>query len=254
MLGYRQFGSGYNHIVMVHDWFSDSTSYDALMPYLNTRENKYTLVDLRGYGKSKSIQGECALMEATQDILMLLDHLKIEKAYLVGHSMSGQIVQYFAAKHSDRVKGLVAIAPISPAGSPVPDDVLAFLEDAAKSNDDSARQIVHFMTGQRYSDSVAEWKLRQWRETSIPQARVGYLHMYTQTDVSMEVKGCGVPALIVACAFDAPYCRKDALEQSVIPFFKQAEMVELYDCGHYPMQESPMRLASEIDSFVGKWA
>jgi pimeloyl-ACP methyl ester carboxylesterase len=252
MLGYRQFGSGYRHVILIHDWFSDTTSYDAMMPYMNTVENKYTLVDLRGYGKSKSISGECTLMEAAHDILRLIDHLKMDKVFLVGHSMSGQIVQYFAAKHADRVHGFVAIAPVPPAGASTPEDVLGFLEDAAKTNDDSARQIVHFMTGQRYSETIVALKLKQWRDTSLPEARAGYLHMYTQTDISMEVQGCDVPALIVACAFDAPSCRKDILGPSVLPFFKQAEMVELYDCGHYPMQESPWRLASLIDGFIDK--
>ncbi len=252
MLGYRQFGSGYNHVVMIHDWFSDTTSYDAMMPYMNILDNKYTLVDLRGYGKSKSISGECTLMEASQDILRLMDHLKMDKVYLVGHSMSGQIVQYLAAKHVDRVKGFIAIAPVPPTGASTPEEVLGFLEDAAKANDDSARQIVHYMTGQRYSETIVTLKLKQWRDTSFPEARAGYLYMYTQTDISMDVQGCDVPALIVACAFDAPSCRKDVLEQNVLPYFKRAEMVEFYDCGHYPMQESPLRLASEIDGFINK--
>ena len=252
MLGYRQFGSGPRHVLMIHDWFSDTTSYDAMMPYMNTADNTYTLADLRGYGKSKSILGECTLMEAADDIFRLIDHLKIDDVFLVGHSMSGQIVQYCAAKHPTRVKAIVAIAPVPPAGAPTPEDVLGFLEDAARTNDDSARQILHYMTGQRHSETIITLKLQQWRNTSLSDARAGYLHMYTQTDVSMDVHGCTVPALIVVCAFDAPSCRKDVLEQSVLPFFKRGEIVELYESGHYPMQESPWRLASEIDSFIHK--
>ncbi len=41
------------------------------------------------------------------DTLRLMDHLKIERAYLVGHSTGGAIAQVLAADHPDRIAALV---------------------------------------------------------------------------------------------------------------------------------------------------
>jgi aminoacrylate hydrolase len=46
----------------------------------------------------------------TDDLLAVMDHLKIEKAHLVGHSTGGAIGQTLAARHPERLISLVIYA------------------------------------------------------------------------------------------------------------------------------------------------
>lgn len=49
------------------------------------------------------------LEDMADDAVALLDHLKIEKAHIVGGSMGGMIAQVFAATHPERTKTLAVI-------------------------------------------------------------------------------------------------------------------------------------------------
>ncbi len=252
MIGYASLGQGPCKILVIHDWFSDCSSYDPLKDYLNPIKSTYVFADLRGYGKSKHIQGTCSVKEATSDIIALADHLKWDSFFIMGHSMSGQIAQSIAATIPDRIKGVVAITPVPACGSPVPDDVLSYLEDAASHNDRSAAEIVHFMTGNRHSQDFIDFKVSRWRSTSHPEARVAYLHMFTQTDISNKTRGTNVPFLVLVGEHDAPAHQLDVMEKTFKKDYPNTQIMVISNCGHYPMQESPVSLVDAIDSFIQK--
>ena len=61
-------------------------------------------LDVRGHGLSDTPTNEDAYgMELVEDIVRLLDDLKIKKAHIVGYSMGGVIAWNFIARHPDRV-------------------------------------------------------------------------------------------------------------------------------------------------------
>lgn len=55
------------------------------------------------------VEAAYTLHDMVDDTLGLLDHLKIEKAHVVGASMGGMIAQLMAANHPERVKSLTSI-------------------------------------------------------------------------------------------------------------------------------------------------
>jgi pimeloyl-ACP methyl ester carboxylesterase len=60
--------------------------------------------DLRGHGQSGKPHGaENYGPKMAKDIINLMDHLKIEKAHIIGYSLGGFITVYIAAKYPDRV-------------------------------------------------------------------------------------------------------------------------------------------------------
>lgn len=64
--------------------------------------------DARGYGLSDTPeQAADAVHNAADDLLALLDHLGIDRATLVGHSMGGMAVSGVAQAQPDRVRALV---------------------------------------------------------------------------------------------------------------------------------------------------
>ena len=73
----------------------------------------YTAIalDIRGHGKSEGpkTEAEYSIPLITEDVLGLLNLLRIDKCCLVGHSFGGFVALQFAVTHQDRLAGLVPV-------------------------------------------------------------------------------------------------------------------------------------------------
>ncbi|MBN9412882.1 MAG: alpha/beta hydrolase [Candidatus Paracaedimonas acanthamoebae] len=249
-ISYRTYGYGSEHVIVMHDWFF--TSYDAIQPHLNTKKFTYAFVDLRGYGRSRAITGECSIEEATQDILAVADALKWSQFHIIGHSMSGMIAQYLMYKAQKRILSCIAITPIPACGSPVPEEVKGFLEEGARNNDEIAEQMIGLMTSHRYGKNFAELKVRHWRESSSSEARVAYLNMFTETNFVDYIKGLKTPILVLAGAHDSEGVQEDVMHATFGKWYSNIQIIVLEGTGHYPMQEVPIALTYAIEAFLEK--
>ncbi len=75
---------------------------------LLAQNHQVILPDMRGHGASDKPTEESAYgVVMVQDVIGLMDHLHIQKAYIVGYSMGGMIGMKLAVLHPERVKGLI---------------------------------------------------------------------------------------------------------------------------------------------------
>ena len=107
-------------------------------------------MDMRGFGESDwSAAKDYSVPSMAQDILAVLDHAGWPRALLFGHSMGGRSTTYVAAKHPERVAGLVLV-DYSPQNAPEgtrrtthivanTPDAFGSLEEAMKYFDDTDR-------------------------------------------------------------------------------------------------------------------
>src|SRR5437867_1409020 len=66
------------------------------------RDHQVIALDLPGHGRSDKPQKEEAYgLQVVEDVVLLLDHLAIRKAHLVGYSMGGMVMAKFIARHPD---------------------------------------------------------------------------------------------------------------------------------------------------------
>ena len=70
--------------------------------------NRYKCVtyDARGLGQTEGVEG-AGQGDPDADLLALMDHLKIDKAFVNGHSAGGAPVSNLTQKHPDRVHALI---------------------------------------------------------------------------------------------------------------------------------------------------
>jgi pimeloyl-ACP methyl ester carboxylesterase len=79
-----------------------------VQPLAKTR--RVIAVEMQGHGRTADTDRSMSFATMGDDIAALLDHLKIPKADLVGHSFGGAIAIRAAIQHPDKVRRLVVIS------------------------------------------------------------------------------------------------------------------------------------------------
>jgi len=93
-------------IVLIHGLPGTAEDFEKVTPLLDG--HRTIAFDRPGYGYSDG--GYFPVARQLRAIDELLDHLKIDKAVLVGHSYGGTLALGYAALHPERVRGLVLVS------------------------------------------------------------------------------------------------------------------------------------------------
>jgi pimeloyl-ACP methyl ester carboxylesterase len=111
---YQQVGEGPD-VVMVHGITGNLAVWHLrIVPALSDRFRMLTY-DLRGHGYSGTPPTGYSPDDMATDLLQLLDALDIERPVVIGHSYGADIALYFAARHPERVREVIAIEAALPA-------------------------------------------------------------------------------------------------------------------------------------------
>ena len=93
-------------VVLIHGLESSASMNWELPGTVRLLSSQYQVIafDCRGHGQSGKPAGEDQYgVEMVEDVTRLMDHLKVEKAHIVGYSMGGMIAMKFIVLHPDRV-------------------------------------------------------------------------------------------------------------------------------------------------------
>lgn len=98
-------GEGGVPVLFVHGNSGNRTQWAAQQEHLKQRSVSF---DLRGMGESEpDAAGRYQYKEMTEDVGAVADALGLERFVLVGHSFGCAVVAEYAARHPERVVGLV---------------------------------------------------------------------------------------------------------------------------------------------------
>lgn len=250
-LGYARHGHGPIPVLVLHDWLGDHANYDVLLPWLDGQAFTHVFADLRGYGLSIALPGECTVKEIAADCLALADRLGWRRFHVLGHSMTGMVTQRLAADAPSRIASAIAVCPVSAAGNKLSPEALAFFASTA-DDDDALRRLLKFVGG-GLPDEWVEEKVRHHREAVAPACRRHYLDMLVTADFADEVRGLETPFLVVVGDKD-PGLDAEAMERTFLAWHPNAELRVVPDCGHYPMQQHPSYFAGVVEGFLKRQA
>lgn len=98
-------------ILLVHGWNENSTAWYYQKKQFS-KNNYVILIDLPGLGKSKRPgNNDFSLQKMAADLEAVIEHLKLSKAVLWGHSIGGMIILTYCTQLSknleQRVKGII---------------------------------------------------------------------------------------------------------------------------------------------------
>ena len=99
-------------VVLLHALGEQSADWSAVASALAVSWPVYA-PDLRGHGASDR-PGQYTMAAVSADVAGFFDALGLPPAIVVGHSMGGAAAYQFAARHPDRVRGLVLEDPAPP--------------------------------------------------------------------------------------------------------------------------------------------
>lgn len=105
MLNYQIKGNGKETLVLLHGFMENLSIWSDMEPHLS--ENFSLLkIDLPGHGQSDIIAEVQTMELMAEEVKKVLDHQKLQKVHLLGHSMGGYISLGFAEKYPEYLKSL----------------------------------------------------------------------------------------------------------------------------------------------------
>lgn len=108
-LRYREIGEG-APVVLVHGYTGSIASWFGFAGSLAST-HRVIAVDVRGFGQSSKFSDPRRFGEPmSDDMVRLLDHLKVDRAHFIGHSMGALITANLAARYPARVSTAALIA------------------------------------------------------------------------------------------------------------------------------------------------
>jgi pimeloyl-ACP methyl ester carboxylesterase len=247
-INYQTYGAGEHKVVVLHGWFGDASSWLPWCSHLDAEQFSYAFVDCRGYGGSTGIAGEYTIDEIASDVLDVADDLGWDRFSLIGHSMGGSAAQKVVAKASDRVRRLVGISPVPASGVPLDEDGWSLFSSAA-DEPANRRAIIDLTTGNRLTSTWLDRMVDHSLSTSERDAFAAYLTAWTQTDFHEEIEGSPLPVKVIVGEHD-PALGADVMKQTFLEWYPNADLEVVANAGHYAMEETPVALATSVESFL----
>lgn len=115
MLYYENIGNG-KPLVFLHGFLENHKIWIRLQNDLKQHYQIIT-IDLPGHGNSENLRDIYTMEEMAEEVIDVLDELKIEKATFIGHSMGGYVTCALAELFPERVENIVLVN-----SSTLPDD------------------------------------------------------------------------------------------------------------------------------------
>ena len=269
-------------LVFIHGWLNSSVYWQPVISRLSV-DLQCLSYDLRGFGESQSQVTSDIELAATdssmvslsldsmhspyayaQDLAVLLQHLNISSAWLVGHSLGGTIALWTAAQLPDCVQGVICIN----AGGGI------YLKEAFEQFRAAGQKFLQvrprWLSQMPWIDllftkaSVLRPLDRYWARQRLidfiiadPEAALGtLLDSTTEEEINclpQLVSKLKQPVYFLAGADDKvmepKYVRHLASFHWLFQYVGD-NVIEIPDCGHLAMLEQPEAVAEHIRSLV----
>lgn len=266
-LNYRKYGEAGPPLIIVHGLYGASDNWVSIAHGLEENFEVY-LVDQRNHGASpKSDEHNYEVMR--EDLKEFMDEQDLVRAILVGHSMGGKTIMFFAEKYPERVESLIVvdIAPIPYNDLAVSSHIAAnhakmidaMLEldlETLESREEAGRKLATKIGSDRIRMFLLknltrdENKKFAWK-INLPVLRDNLSAIMDGLDIdTIKSKGgiIGFPVLFISGA-KSDYIQAEN-HATIREVFPTAEIVSIRDSGHWVHAEQPKLLIKTIKYFL----
>jgi 3-oxoadipate enol-lactonase len=241
-------------IVLIHGF---PFSHEMWDPQIEALQKRFRVIayDLRGHGKSGVGDGQYTLEFFVDDLLALLDHLKIEKAVLCGLSMGGYIALRTVERNPGRVRGLILVDTQAKA-----DSNEAKLKRAAAIKSVKANGVKAYAEGfvksvfapQTFANNkAAVEKIRRIIQSNSSLGICGaLLALASRTETTEALSGIKVPTLILVGEHDA--LTPPSASQEMRNKIPNSEIHVIPNAAHMSNLENSKEFNKQLLDFLGR--
>lgn len=222
----EEYGEG-KPLLMIHGNGGDMSAFTENVPYF-AKKYRVILVDSRAQGKSADAADSLTFEQMADDFAVLLDTLKVPKAYVLGWSDGGINALLMAIRHPDKVIKLAST------GANITPDASAFAGDGWKQ-------------GEKY---YLQNKDRVWKTPKAKNAWKIFMLDWSQPNITpAQLQQIKCPALIIAGDHDVIADAHTRLIQKNIP---GSELWIVPNSGHGTLIEHTKEFNKRVDAFFNK--
>lgn len=241
-------------IIFIHAFPLNHTMWE---PQLSALSPTYRVIayDIRGHGESDIGAGQYTIELFVDDLIVLLDHLKIETAVLCGLSMGGYIALRALERHPERVSAIVLSDTRSEADS-----------DEAKIKRTATLKLIKEKGVPLFAEGFVKSALapetfnthpetvHRVKEMVLKNSSIGVcgalLALASRTDTTASLNHIKIPTLILVGEKDQVTPPSDSIAMN--EKIKTAHMHVIAHAGHLSNLENPEEFNQRLLSFLSE--
>ncbi len=249
---YEERGRG-EPVLMLHGFSLDGRTWAPQSPLAK----KYRLImpDAWFHGRSGApANAQGGGSEAAAYLVAFLDHLKIGRVHVVGHSMGGTFGLELALRYPDRVRSLTLVAP-GVEGAPTPPEAMArFMEGLKRYQTEGiAGWRASWLSDPLFAQANAKPDLRRqvaamveaFQFEALMKVRPAPPSKPSQLDRLEQVK---TPTLVLIGAGDQPHVR--SASETAAKKIPGAKIIIYSAAGHMLSMEEPKKFNRDLEAFL----
>jgi 3-oxoadipate enol-lactonase len=249
LIDYSDDGEGLP-VVLMHAFANDRMLWT---PQIGALRSRYRIValDLRGFGGSSRVDGRAVSMDQyADDVVALLDHLKIDRAVVGGISLGGYVALSFALRYPKRILGLILANTRATADNP---DWASFREAlVADVEKRGAVAVVENYGDKPFSSTCPASVKDEVRRMILRQPPTGLASgtrgMASRPDRTASLGSIRVPTLVISGTEDnyIPSSEGEAMHRAIAG----STFVDIPGGGHLSNIDSTAAFNSAVESFL----
>lgn len=242
---YESHGTGFP-LVLAYGIGGNTTEWEPQIPVFS-RSYRFIVWDPRGHAQSESPPNADQYTQEVfaQDLEGLLDHLRIDRAYVGGLSMGGGIATRFAILHPERVAALLIFDSFSSSGLETPSETRQMREEIIRLTETEGMSAVAEFAMKNNPNISQTASLGNEQENRVRQMYlaldpVGYAHstrMILNAVFSASLlEGIEVPTLVMAGQEDGALPACHFIHEKI----KGSKLVVIPEAGHLSNLDQPV--------------
>lgn len=237
-------------LVLLHQTPWSMNQYAEVQACLAARGVSSLAIDTPGYGLSDPPPGHPTVAAYADNLLPVLDALGLERAIVAGHHTGAAIAASFAARHGDRVSGLILhgtplyTAEQRAARLAAPERPRTLSPDGTYLSD-YYRYIRNYAGDHPRTALTANWSVLNWYLAGAND--IAHEAVYRH-DLETDLRAIAAPALILSDARDSLHAN-DQRAAALRPNFRYRQFS---DGGAHAMMLDPARWAEIAAAFVAE--
>jgi 3-oxoadipate enol-lactonase len=247
-LYYEDSGGQGRAVVFAHGFLMD---HEMWRPQVEALRDEFRCIayDARGWGQTETDGKPFDYWDLADDVVALLDHLRIDRTALVGISQGGFVGMRLALRYPDRVSGLVLADTDPHAFAPEVVELYGALLDQAIHTgvDDTMADLLTSILFAPGFDAT-HW-VGKWRARPVAEATAAERCLVSRDDISHRLGEIRCPVLVVHGELDGTF-PIDAIAEWVGGFARPATVVRVAGAGHSSTFERPDDVNPALRSFL----